>query len=334
MAWKRLYSAICPALLFAWEILWSVLCKITWLGLGIEMYSLDAQLLANANGGVPTFALSCDGPLREAARRLKSAVFALADVEIAFYVAVKHCLMQFAMLAFGRSDSETDLVDSDDEETDEPEHDQCQTQNGVKHIFLRDAVADAAIPSPVMHTHSHGIHSCQIAGCRQMQMTSAEPDVGHSSPARTNGGGDAAMTDSQGDDRQSRRCGTPAPDMLSSACDSDTLVDGEGTTIGTSGLWERVKVPIHLRSPGCRSASIVGSWNDWGQRYDLARMGEGEIAAGDFVGLLALPPGRYEFKFIIDGKWRTSDGWPVVADSRGILNNVLEVRARVPSVAL
>ena len=46
MAWKRLYSAICPALLFAWEILWSVLCKITWLGLGIEMYSLDAQLLA------------------------------------------------------------------------------------------------------------------------------------------------------------------------------------------------------------------------------------------------------------------------------------------------
>ena len=138
------------------------------------------------------------------------------------------------------------------------------------------------------------------------------------------------MTDSQGD---GRRCGTPAADMMSSACDSDTGVDGEGKSIGTSELRERVKVPIHLRSPGCRSASIVGSWNDWGQRYDLARMGEGEIAAGDFVGLLALPPGRYEFKFIIDGKWRTSDGWPVVADSRGILNNILEVRACVRLVA-
>jgi hypothetical protein len=35
--------------------------------------------------------------------------------------------------------------------------------------------------------------------------------------------------------------------------------------------------------------------------------------------------GRYEFKFIIDGEWRTDNAWPVVIDSRGILNNVLVV---------
>ena len=36
--------------------------------------------------------------------------------------------------------------------------------------------------------------------------------------------------------------------------------------------------------------------------------------------------GRYEFKFIIDGVWRTDEAWPVAMDSRGIQNNVLVVR--------
>ena len=62
------------------------------------------------------------------------------------------------------------------------------------------------------------------------------------------------------------------------------------------------------------------------QRYDLARMDHTRTSQdGDFLGLLALPPGRYEFKFVIDGVWQTNEAWPVAKDKRGILNNILEV---------
>jgi len=111
--------------------------------------------------------------------------------------------------------------------------------------------------------------------------------------------------------------------------DSGHLEDSEEeeeTMMEESEFGNRIKVPIHLRAPGCKRASLVGSWNSWGQRYDLARMDHTRTSQdGDFLGLLALPPGRYEFKFVIDGVWQTNEAWPVAKDKRGILNNILEV---------
>ena len=101
------------------------------------------------------------------------------------------------------------------------------------------------------------------------------------------------------------------------------------SSLSSCTLGSRVKVPIHLRAPHARTASVVGSWNNWGQRYDLARMADsrGPQSDGDFLGLLALPPGRYEFKFVIDGVWQTKEGWPVQHDTHGNLNNILCVDA-------
>jgi len=39
----------------------------------------------------------------------------------------------------------------------------------------------------------------------------------------------------------------------------------EETMIDESELGNRIKVPVHLRAPGCTRASLVGSWNNWGQ---------------------------------------------------------------------
>jgi len=338
LVWRQADVAARRALSLAWKMLWLGMCQFMWLGLGLEMQSdahretlpvaIRAMLCAFLQG-LPSAAVPCssDGPIRELVQCVISAGCALADVEVDFLVAVRYCLLQFSMLAFGRpqsADTDADGAAESEAESDsassQPEQVQQETGGGFTRIFLSEhthnytqicAAADAEALCSSMHTHNHGVHSCQRAGCPQLP--SPEPEEGHAELER--------MAEQTSSHQESRRCGTPA--FHSSAFDSDAEND---VTIEGSELGDRVKVPIHLRSPGCNTASIVGSWNNWGQRYDLARMGDSRLGdSGDFLGLLALPPGRYEFKFILDGVWRTSDGWPVDADSRGILNNILEV---------
>lgn len=339
-AWRHVDAR--RALLLAWKMLWLGMCQAMWLGLGLEIQSdahretLSVAILAVLSAflqGLPSAAVpsASDGPIRELVQCVMRAGYALTDVEVDFLVAVRYSLLQFATLAFGHhqsADADSDDAAESDAESDsasgQPVQVQEETSGGFTRIFLSEhthnytpvcAATDAEALCPSLHTHDHGVHSCQRAGCPQLP--SPEPEEGGAELVRM-----AEQTHAE-----SRRCGTPAsPAFYSSVFDSEEEAD---VTIEASELGERVKVPIHLRSPGCNAASIVGSWNNWGQRYDLARMGDSRRGdAGDFLGLLALPPGQYEFKFILDGVWRTSDGWPVVADSRGIVNNVLEVLLR------
>ena len=83
-------------------------------------------------------------------------------------------------------------------------------------------------------------------------------------------------------------------------------------------------VVLTLRDRDARRAQVVGSWDDWGSpgiRMQLAGPGlwRAEIPA--------LPPGRHEYKFLLDGKrWKDDPGNPRrTPDGTGGHNSVLIV---------
>ena len=86
---------------------------------------------------------------------------------------------------------------------------------------------------------------------------------------------------------------------------------------------------LSVRSPSAREVFVAGTFNDWNPKsHPLKRNGEGNWALP-----LDLPPGRYEYKFIIDGEWCCEPGCDKpyggcpggVANQFGTMNRVLVV---------
>jgi len=70
---------------------------------------------------------------------------------------------------------------------------------------------------------------------------------------------------------------------------------------------------------------VAGSFDEWKGRHALQRT-KGLYGGGNEWSLsLAIEPGTYMCKFIIDGKWVTSPDMPVSEDSQGIPNNIVTV---------
>lgn len=82
-------------------------------------------------------------------------------------------------------------------------------------------------------------------------------------------------------------------------------------------------------APEAKTVSVAGTFNDW--RIDASPLSRD--AEGTWRTSLALPPGRNEYKFIIDGHWCCEPGTDELHDGRGgcvcneygTMNRVLEV---------
>jgi beta-lactamase regulating signal transducer with metallopeptidase domain len=74
-------------------------------------------------------------------------------------------------------------------------------------------------------------------------------------------------------------------------------------------------------SAGAKIVAIAGSFNGWNQsQFLFARIDD------EWVCRINLPPGRYLYKFVIDGNWIVDPGNDVTeGDGRGNLNSVLTV---------
>ena len=74
--------------------------------------------------------------------------------------------------------------------------------------------------------------------------------------------------------------------------------------------------------PGLSGDSVVeltGSWASWARKYPMALSADGKR----FETTLALPPGTFQFKFVVDGVWTTAPSLPAVDDGTGNVNNVI-----------
>ena len=81
-------------------------------------------------------------------------------------------------------------------------------------------------------------------------------------------------------------------------------------------------VCIELTHPTAQSVSIAGSFNDWHPTATpMVALGEGRWRKE-----LTLPPGRYEYRFVVDGQWvHDAAAKKKVPNPFGGLNAVLTV---------
>ena len=84
------------------------------------------------------------------------------------------------------------------------------------------------------------------------------------------------------------------------------------------------KVTLRLKAMDAEEVHVAGDFNKWESTSQPMVKDE----KGRWKTTLRLPPGRYEFKFLVDGQWREcSENEFTVLNEFGTLNNVLEVSA-------
>ncbi len=75
-------------------------------------------------------------------------------------------------------------------------------------------------------------------------------------------------------------------------------------------------------SSGARKVFLAGDFNEWAPA--ARRMVR--VKDGSFRARLRLPPGRYEYRFVVDGEWTTDPGAEALAPNGfGGYNSVVQV---------
>lgn len=76
-------------------------------------------------------------------------------------------------------------------------------------------------------------------------------------------------------------------------------------------------------SPSAKSVSIAGSFNRWSPGHDRL---SGPDKKGIWIIVLPLPPGQYEYRFVVNHKeWVLDPSVPVVDDGLGDRNSLFVV---------
>jgi 1,4-alpha-glucan branching enzyme len=85
----------------------------------------------------------------------------------------------------------------------------------------------------------------------------------------------------------------------------------------------KVTVTFTLLEPDAKRAAVSGDFNEWSPAGAPMRRHEG----GHWETTLELAPGRYQYKFIVDGEWIPDPlARENIQNPHGTLNSVIEVR--------
>jgi 1,4-alpha-glucan branching enzyme len=86
---------------------------------------------------------------------------------------------------------------------------------------------------------------------------------------------------------------------------------------------ERVEVTFSLDRSGAQEVYLCGDFNQWSPT-SLRMIRQG--ASDRWAKRLTLAPGRYQYKFVVDGKWvHDPEASENVSNQHGSLNSVVEV---------
>ena len=83
------------------------------------------------------------------------------------------------------------------------------------------------------------------------------------------------------------------------------------------------KVRFSLDAPGARKVFLAGDFTDW-QASPLT-MRRRKAGTGTFSTSVALSPGAYQYKFIVDGAWIEDPRAERVPNPFGTSNSVIKV---------
>jgi len=83
------------------------------------------------------------------------------------------------------------------------------------------------------------------------------------------------------------------------------------------------KILFSLIAPGATDVYLVGDFTNWEERPLL--MERMKPRSRTFATALSLPPGRYEYKFIVDGEWREDPKAESVPNEFGSRNSIITI---------
>jgi 1,4-alpha-glucan branching enzyme len=89
---------------------------------------------------------------------------------------------------------------------------------------------------------------------------------------------------------------------------------------------EQRRITFSLEAPWAQSVSVLGDFNQWnGEKHKMKREENGVWSR-----MMMLEPGRYEYKFLVDGDWwHDPKNDQNIANEFGSLNSVLNVKKAV-----
>jgi len=86
------------------------------------------------------------------------------------------------------------------------------------------------------------------------------------------------------------------------------------------------EVVVHFRDSGAHDVRIAGDFNGWVPDKGVRSLIESEDGQRIWTKILLLPPGRYQYRYVVDGEWREDPDNPEAVSSRvGGRNSVLVV---------
>ncbi len=82
------------------------------------------------------------------------------------------------------------------------------------------------------------------------------------------------------------------------------------------------RITFKLEASEAKEAILVGDFNSWDFKKHTMKKDD----KGRWTKIVTLAPGRYEYKFLVDGQWQNDPGSEqTVPNSFGTLNNILTV---------
>jgi len=85
--------------------------------------------------------------------------------------------------------------------------------------------------------------------------------------------------------------------------------------------WHSRNITFFIEAENVTSVLLYGSFNGWSQGHPLTRGSQ-----NNWSHTIKLGEGRYEYKYLIDGKWKHNPGLPSISDGFGGQNNLLIIR--------
>jgi 1,4-alpha-glucan branching enzyme len=84
----------------------------------------------------------------------------------------------------------------------------------------------------------------------------------------------------------------------------------------------RKRVTLVLKAPNAKAVYLMGDFNQWNQKAHPMK----KEADGTWKKTIMVQPGRYEYRFLVDGQWRNDPANDQICPNCfGTENNVLKV---------
>lgn len=108
---------------------------------------------------------------------------------------------------------------------------------------------------------------------------------------------------------------------ISSSITSSSSLKAESPVISKKPRSPKCLLTVQFQWNGNASeVFLTGSFAKWATQFIMI-----ETQKNQFEITLNLPPGEYEYKYIVDGEWKVDESRPVISNKKGEENNYLLV---------